>query len=82
MLSDLIDGEGEFTRFTRDVEKNRARGLSDDTITDNLLIRGNNLIALHCIKSQFAGKVKLIYIDPPITQVMMAQQRQISKLTW
>ena len=36
-----------------------------NTITDNLIIKGNNLIALHSIKHQFRGKVKLIYIDPP-----------------
>lgn len=33
--------------------------------TDNLIIKGNNLIALHSLKKRFAGKVKLIYIDPP-----------------
>ncbi|WP_144312848.1 site-specific DNA-methyltransferase [Campylobacter fetus] len=31
----------------------------------NLLIKGNNLLALHCLKERFANKVKLIYIDPP-----------------
>jgi len=35
------------------------------TIKDNLIIKGNNLLALHTLKSNFAGKVKLIYIDPP-----------------
>ena len=35
------------------------------TITDNLIIKGNNLLALHTLKKEFAGKVKLIYIDPP-----------------
>lgn len=35
------------------------------TITDNLLIKGNNLLALHSLKEEFKGKVKLIYIDPP-----------------
>ena len=35
------------------------------TITDNLVIKGNNLLALHSLKEEFAGKVKLIYIDPP-----------------
>src|SRR5690606_2081189 len=35
------------------------------TITDNLIIKGNNLLALHTLKEEFAGKVKLIYIDPP-----------------
>lgn len=51
--------------FTRDAEINKQRGLSEDTITDNLIIKGNNLLALHSLKSEFAGKVKLIYIDPP-----------------
>ena len=32
---------------------------------DNLIIKGNNLIALHSLKKKFAGSVKLIYIDPP-----------------
>lgn len=32
---------------------------------DNLILKGNNLIALHSIKKRFAGKVKLIYLDPP-----------------
>ena len=35
------------------------------TITENLIIKGNNLLALHTLKKEFAGKVKLIYIDPP-----------------
>ncbi len=35
------------------------------TIKENLILKGNNLIALHSLKRQFAGKVKLIYIDPP-----------------
>lgn len=32
---------------------------------DNLIIKGNNLLALHSIKKRFIEKVKLIYIDPP-----------------
>ena len=32
---------------------------------ENLLIKGNNLLALHSLKARFTGKVKLIYIDPP-----------------
>ena len=34
-------------------------------IQENLIIKGNNLLALHSLKSKFAGKVKVIYIDPP-----------------
>ena len=37
----------------------------DGLIRENLLIKGNNLIALHCLQEQFRGQVKLIYIDPP-----------------
>src|SRR5690554_6233979 len=59
------DGEHDFKDFTRDAELNKKRGLPEDTITDNLIIKGNNLLALHTLKKEFAGKVKLIYIDPP-----------------
>lgn len=59
------DGEHPFDGFRRDAELNRKRGLPEDTITDNLIIKGNNLLALHTLKEEFAGKVKLIYIDPP-----------------
>jgi adenine-specific DNA-methyltransferase len=34
-------------------------------IKENFIIKGNNLLALHSLKSEFSGKVKLIYIDPP-----------------
>lgn len=37
----------------------------DGIIRENLIIKGNNLLALHSLKEQFTGKVKLIYIDPP-----------------
>ena len=59
------DGEHAFTSFNRDAELNKKRGLPEDTITDDLIIKGNNLLALHSLKKEFAGKVKLIYIDPP-----------------
>lgn len=32
---------------------------------DNLIIKGNNLLALHSLRKIYAGQVKLIYIDPP-----------------
>lgn len=32
---------------------------------DNLIIKGNNLLALHTLKEKYRGQVKLIYIDPP-----------------
>lgn len=36
-----------------------------DEDKDNLIIKGNNLLSLHAIKEKYAGKVKVIYIDPP-----------------
>jgi adenine-specific DNA-methyltransferase len=32
---------------------------------DSLLVKGNNLLTLHTLKNKYAGKVKVIYIDPP-----------------
>jgi adenine-specific DNA-methyltransferase len=54
----FIDKNGEklFKGFNRN-EKG--------TITDNLIIKGNNLLTLHSLKREFSGKIKLIYIDPP-----------------
>lgn len=39
--------------------------VSFDKEKDNLIIKGNNLLALHVLNKQFNGQVKLIYIDPP-----------------
>lgn len=50
------DGEHKLDEFRRD-----EKGV----IKDNLIIKGNNLLALASLKKEFAGKVKLIYIDPP-----------------
>lgn len=36
-----------------------------DKSKDNLVIKGNNLLALHTLKDSFLGKVKFIYLDPP-----------------
>ena len=58
-------GKRAFKSFTRDAELNKNRDLPPDTITDNLIVKGNNLLALHSLKKQFKEKVKLIYIDPP-----------------
>jgi len=38
---------------------------SDQDIFDNVLIHGDNLLALKALEQEFAGKVKCIYIDPP-----------------
>jgi adenine-specific DNA-methyltransferase len=36
-----------------------------DPNTENMLIHGDNLLALKALEQDFAGKVKCIYIDPP-----------------
>ena len=32
---------------------------------DNILIKGDNLLALKALEAEYAGKIKCIYIDPP-----------------
>jgi len=48
-------------RYDKDGE-HKVEDIEED---DNLIIKGNNLLALHSLKKKYAGKVKLIYIDPP-----------------
>lgn len=36
-----------------------------DESSENMLIHGDNLIALQSLQTDFAGKIKCIYIDPP-----------------
>lgn len=49
-------GEKSFNGFDRNKK---------GTITNNLIIKGNNLLALHSLKKEFTNKVKLVYMDPP-----------------
>jgi len=39
--------------------------VSDHDIFDNMLIHGDNLLALKALEQDYTGKVKCIYIDPP-----------------
>ncbi|HGT2490096.1 TPA: DNA methyltransferase, partial [Neisseria gonorrhoeae] len=57
---------------------------SDGTPAENLIIKGNNLIALHSLAKQFKGKVKLIYIDPPYNTETdsFAYNDKFSHSTW
>ncbi len=49
-------GEANVTEIQRD---------DKGVIRENLVIKGNNLIALSCLQQQFRKQIKLIYIDPP-----------------
>ena len=42
-----------------------ARRVTDHDLFDNRLIFGDNLLALRALESEFTGKIKCIYIDPP-----------------
>lgn len=39
--------------------------VSDADIFDNVLIHGDNLLALKALEGDYAGKVRCVYIDPP-----------------
>ena len=53
-----------FTNFKR-IDSKGEHKAKEINPTDNLIISGNNLLVLHSLKKRFAGKIKLIYIDPP-----------------
>ena len=36
-----------------------------DQDTGNMLIHGDNLIALKALEQDYAGKIKCVYLDPP-----------------
>lgn len=43
-------------------DKSKSYG---DPTSENMLIHGDNLIALQALQQDFAGRIKCIYIDPP-----------------
>ena len=80
LLGDVAEGQRERYQFTwpgkREAKAEARRpiyktmipepGKSKDwDTTENLYIEGGNLDALKILKETYAGKVKLIYIDPP-----------------
>lgn len=62
-ITRLLD-EKVFTNFKR-YDKDGEHEVKEIKEDDNFIIKGNNLVALYSLKKRFAGKVKLIYIDPP-----------------
>ena len=48
-------------RYTADGVQN----ITDISENDNLIIKGNNLLAISSLLKEYEGKIKLIYIDPP-----------------
>jgi adenine-specific DNA-methyltransferase len=56
-----------FTLYDKTGKKELKANTELNLREQNLIIRGNNLLALHSLKARkdIVGKVKLIYIDPP-----------------
>jgi len=48
-------------RFT----KNGSAEASDFTDSDNLILKGNNLLGIASLLPRFEGQIRVIYIDPP-----------------
>ncbi|WP_314404312.1 site-specific DNA-methyltransferase [uncultured Granulicatella sp.] len=47
------------------IDKNGQHEVETIHETDNLVIKGNNLLALYSLKKRYAGKIKTVLIDPP-----------------
>lgn len=47
------------------IENPDLSNTAQDINTENMLIHGDNLLALKALESKYAGQVKCIYIDPP-----------------
>lgn len=54
-----------FKKYDKDGEHKLEGNEEIDFTKENLIVKGNNLLALHSLYKRFARKVKLIYIDPP-----------------
>lgn len=65
VLTNFEYWDSEAVKKNKPKQVNNFKTDENGNIKDNLLIKGNNLLALHCLKKRFAGKIKLIYIDPP-----------------
>lgn len=47
------------------IENTELSNIDKDSNTENMLIHGDNLLALKALEKDFTGQVKCIYIDPP-----------------
>ena len=47
------------------IENAALSNCANDPNTENMLIHGDNLLALKALESKYTGQVKCIYIDPP-----------------
>ena len=54
-----------FTNIKKYTENGVEENIEKFTNEDNLIIKGNNLIAISSLLEKYEGKIKLIIIDPP-----------------
>ncbi len=54
-----------FTNIKKYTENGIEENIEKFTNEDNLIIKGNNLIAISSLLEKYEGKIKLIIIDPP-----------------
>ena len=47
------------------IENAALSNCAADPDTENMLIHGDNLLALKALEGKYAGQVKCVYIDPP-----------------
>ncbi|WP_343092199.1 site-specific DNA-methyltransferase [Streptococcus sanguinis] len=47
------------------IEDKEKSNCVNDPSTENMIIHGDNLLALKALEDKYSGKVKFIYIDPP-----------------
>ena len=50
---------------SKKINQTGTQPISKISDRDNLILKGNNLIALYSLKRRYAGKIKQIYLDPP-----------------
>lgn len=53
-----------FTNWKK-YDQQEEHEVTEISSNDNLILKGNNLLALASLKKRYLGKIKLIYIDPP-----------------
>lgn len=68
-LIERVLKEKAFTNWTRYSSKGtsrveRLRFNADGCLKENMVFQGDNLLVLHSLLRQFAGKIRMIYIDP------------------
>lgn len=51
-----------FNYYETDSQASKLKEISD---CNNFVIKGNNLLVLHSLRSKFEGQIDVIYIDPP-----------------